>query len=138
MARKRKSVNTKDVRRCYTHEFKEEAVQMLLDGHSATSVGVRLGLSGTNMLYRWKQQRVQQAGVVAGSLETRVKEIEVELRRVERERDVLKKRWLFSAATSSRRLSHDRGHRPGRRGSDHGSMCFSPSLTISVLFMETS
>ena len=33
-------------RRSYTEEFKQEAVQMLLDGHSAPSVAERLGLSG--------------------------------------------------------------------------------------------
>ena len=42
-------------RRVYPQEFKEEAVQMLLDGHSASSVCERLGLSGTNLLYRWKK-----------------------------------------------------------------------------------
>jgi transposase len=75
----------------FTKEFKEEAVQMLLDGHSATSIVERLGLSGTNILYRWKAQQMQRSGPVASSLEARVRELETELRRVERERDVLKK-----------------------------------------------
>jgi transposase len=52
-------------RRSFSEEFKQEAVQMLLDGHSAPSVAQRLGLSSPNVLYRW--------------------------RRVERERDILKK-----------------------------------------------
>ncbi len=39
-------------RRVYPLELKEEAVQMLLDGHSAGSVCERLGLSGTYLLYR--------------------------------------------------------------------------------------
>ena len=51
----------------------------------------RLGLTGTNVLYRWKQQQLKQSGPVASSLETRVRELESELRRVQRERDVLKK-----------------------------------------------
>jgi transposase len=75
----------------FTEEFKEEAVQMLLDGHTAKSIVDRLGLSGTNILYRWKSQQLQQSGPVASSLEARVRELEIELRRVERERDVLKK-----------------------------------------------
>mgnify|MGYP002064072641 CR=1 FL=1 len=29
---------------------------MMLDGHSAASVASRLGLSGTNILYRWKSK----------------------------------------------------------------------------------
>ena len=39
-------------RREYSQELREEAVQMLLDGYSAASVVERLGLSGTNLLYR--------------------------------------------------------------------------------------
>jgi transposase len=91
MPRKKTSAASANGRRRYTDEFKEEAVQMMLDGHSAASVAKRLGLSGTNILYRWKQLQLEKSGAIAGSLETRVRELEVELRRVERERDVLKK-----------------------------------------------
>ncbi len=78
-------------RRAYPRELKEEAVQMLLDGHSASSVCDRLGLSGTNLLYRWKKQFLGMEGSVASSLDARVRELEAELRQVQRERDVLKK-----------------------------------------------
>jgi transposase len=78
-------------RRAFTDEFKQEAVQMLLDGHSAPSVAERLGLPGTNLLYRWKREQLERTGPVATSLEARVRELEVELHRVERERDILKK-----------------------------------------------
>jgi transposase len=90
MPRKKPSV-VKLSRRVFTQEFKEQAVQMLLDGHTAKSVADRLGLSGTNILYGWKSQLLQRSGPVAGSLEARVRELETELRRVERERDILKK-----------------------------------------------
>lgn len=83
--------SSKSVRRVFTPEFKQEAVQMLLDGHSAGSIVERLGLSGANMLYRWKQEQLVQSGPVASALEVRVRELETELRRVERERDILKK-----------------------------------------------
>ncbi len=78
-------------RRVYADEFKQEAVQMLLDGHAAGSVCERLGLSGTNLLYRWKKDFLGREGGIASSLEGRVRELEAELRRVERERDILKK-----------------------------------------------
>ena len=78
-------------RRRYTDEMKAEAVQMLLDGHSATSVVENLGLSGTSMLYRWKADLLQQSGPAATALDARVHQLEEELRRVERERDILKK-----------------------------------------------
>ena len=78
-------------RRRFTEEFKAEAVQMLLDGHSASSICERLGLSGPNVLYRWKRQLIRRGGATAEGLEARVRELEAELRRVERERDILKK-----------------------------------------------
>mgnify|MGYP000072155286 CR=1 FL=1 len=64
---------------------------MILDGHSAASVAERLGLAGTNLLYRWKREELERTGPVATSLEGRIRELEIELHRVERERDILKK-----------------------------------------------
>ena len=78
-------------RRRFTAEFKEEAVQMVLDGHSVASVCQRLGLTSPTVLYRWKRQLIRQGGAAAVGLEARVRELEAELRRVERERDILKK-----------------------------------------------
>lgn len=87
-------------RRQYNDELKAEAVQMLLDGHSATSVATRLGLSGTNILYRWKAKMLSESGPTATALEARVQELEKELRRVEQERDILKKALaIFSQKT---------------------------------------
>jgi len=59
----KKSVSPKSGRRIFPQEFKEEAVQMLLDGHTASSVAKRLGLSGTNILYRWKGEQLAQSGM---------------------------------------------------------------------------
>jgi transposase len=78
-------------RRIYSEEFRQEAVQMLLDGHSAASVASRLGLSGANLLYRWKRESIGRAGPVGRTLGDRVSQLQDELRRVERERDILKK-----------------------------------------------
>ena len=87
-------------RRQYSDEFKSEAVQMLLDGHSAESVASRLGLSGTSVLHRWKSSLISASGPAATALETRVHELERELRRVEQERDILKKALaIFSQKT---------------------------------------
>lgn len=52
-------------RRQYPDELKAEAVQMLLDGHSAESVASRLGLSRTNLLYRWKATLLAASGPAA-------------------------------------------------------------------------
>jgi transposase len=93
MARKswKPEVAAPSKRRVYAEEFRREAVQMLLDGHTAASVAERLGISGTNLLYRWKREELERTGPVATSLEERVRELELELHRVERERDILKK-----------------------------------------------
>ena len=87
-------------RRRYSAELKEEAVQMLLDGHSAESVVSNLGLSGTSLVYRWKAKYLEASGPAAGKLEARVCQLEEELRRVGRERDILKKALaIFSQKT---------------------------------------
>ena len=87
-------------RRQYSDDLKAEAVQMLLDGHSAESVVSRLGLSGASVLYRWKANLISASGPAATALEARVQELEKELRRVEQERDILKKALaIFSQKT---------------------------------------
>ncbi len=50
-----------------------------------------LGLSGAGLLYRWKAKLLEQSGPAAATLENRVRQLENEFRRVERERDILKK-----------------------------------------------
>jgi transposase len=87
----KKGLKSRRSRRRFTEEFKQEAVRMLVDGQSATTVAQRLGLSGTNLLYQWKKTLIGRGGVAAESLEARVRELEDDLRRVERERDILKK-----------------------------------------------
>ncbi|MBX7106638.1 MAG: transposase [Gemmataceae bacterium] len=87
----RKLVPAQRPRRRYTDEFRRDAVQMMLDGHSAASVAERLGVSSTNLLYNWKSRLLAESGPVAASLEERVRQLEAELLRVERERDILKK-----------------------------------------------
>lgn len=82
-------------RRVYDEDFKREAVQMLLDGHSAKSVAERLGITCPTIVRRWKQQQLIAAGPVADAMDDRVKELENQLRRVERERDVLKKALII-------------------------------------------
>ena len=89
MPRKRPKAK-QETRRTFTAEFKQEAVQMLLDGHSPSSVAERLGI-GANLLYRWRSQLIQASGPAADALDSRVRELELELRRVERERGIFKK-----------------------------------------------
>ena len=90
----------KALRRVYPDELKQEAVQMLLDGHSAPSVAQNLGIRHTALLYRWKAEAFGQQGQVASTLEARGRQLEEQLRRTERERDILKKALaIFSQTT---------------------------------------
>jgi len=90
MARKKSKTKTR-VRRTFTKQFKQDAVQMLLDGHSASSVSANLGLDNTNLLYRWKAELIDQMGPVAEAMDDEVKQLRDELLRTKRERDILKK-----------------------------------------------
>ena len=62
-------------RRAYSEDLKAEAVQMLLDGHSAASVAKNLGLGRTNLLYRWKAKSLQESGPAATALDSRVQQL---------------------------------------------------------------
>jgi transposase len=87
-------------RRVYPEELRKEAVQMMLDGHSASSVAQNLGIGHTSLLYRWKAETLGQEGRAASALEIRVRQLEEQLRRTERERDILKKALaIFSQGT---------------------------------------
>jgi transposase len=73
---------------------------MMLDGHSAESIAANLGISGPTLLYRWKAKMLSQSGPAAETLDSRVRQLEDDLRRVERERDILKKALaIFSQKT---------------------------------------
>ena len=97
--RKRRSKQVPE-RRQYDDGLKREAVQMLLDGHTAQSIVDNLGITGTNLLYRWKAKFIEESGPAATTLEARVRHLEEDLRRAERERDILKKALaIFSLKT---------------------------------------
>jgi transposase len=95
-----KSQHGKAQRRVYPEELKKEAVQMPLDGHSAPSVARNLGIGHTSLLYRWRGEILDQEGQAASALQIRVRQLEEQLRRTERERDILKKALaIFSQGT---------------------------------------
>ena len=82
---------SKSGRRTFTSEFKQEAVALMLDGHSPSSVAARLGITNINLLYNWKKKQLQQSDPAMTALDSRVHALEAELQRVVRERDILKK-----------------------------------------------
>ena len=88
-------------------EFKLQAVRMVLDQKpSVAEVGRRLGV-GENLLHRWKKA-VLKSGAHAfpgsGHLTPQEEEIEklrAEVKRLEAERDILKKATAFFATQSN-------------------------------------
>ena len=88
---KRQRKTAKRIRRTFDKEFKQQAVQMLVDGYSAKSVSDNLGIGNTNLVYRWKAEQIAEGGPVAESLDSEVRELRDQLRRTQRERDILKK-----------------------------------------------
>ena len=84
----------------YTEEFKIEAVKQITDrGYSVQEVAERLGIS-TKSLYHWRDQ-LSGNQVVARSKSddsVRIAKLEAELKRVTKERDILKKAARYFAS----------------------------------------
>ena len=85
----------------FTPEFKEEAVRQVLDrGYSVTEVSARLGVS-THSLYKWvkavtpDQTEKQAADLLEAKSE--ILRLRAQMRRVEEERDILKKAARYFA-----------------------------------------
>ena len=84
-------------RRQFDRAFKLEAIRLISeDGRSATSVARDLGVS-PNLLYRWKQQFLDNQGVAfvgTGNLtpdQAELRRLQVENADLREERDILKK-----------------------------------------------
>ena len=86
----------------YTEEFRIEAVKQVTDrGHPVAEVASRLGVT-THSLYQWiKRYRVPPAErEAAQDQQTEVRRLKAELKRVNEERDILKKAAAYFARTS--------------------------------------
>ena len=87
----------RETRRKYTKEFKEEAVQLVLDqGRSQREVASNLGINA-NMLRRWvREYRDNTEHVFPGNgnpndRDDKIRQLEKRLADAEMERDILKK-----------------------------------------------
>ncbi len=85
----------------FTPEFKEEAVRQVLDrGYSVAEVSARLGVS-THSLYKWVKAVTpdKTEKQVAELLEAKseILRLRAQMRRVEEERDILKKAARYFA-----------------------------------------
>ena len=79
----------------YTPEFKDEAVRQVTEkGHSVQDVAARLGVS-SHSLYKWvkavKPEKDEQRADELLDAKKEILKLRAELRRVQEERDILKK-----------------------------------------------
>jgi transposase len=88
----------------YTPEFKDEAVRQVTEkGHSAQEVAARLGVS-SHSLYKWvkavRPEKDEQRSDELLDAKKQILKLRAELRRVEEERDILKKAAAYFARES--------------------------------------
>jgi len=86
----------------YTPEFKDEAVKQVTErGHSVQEVAARLGVS-SHSLYKWvkavRPSKEEQRGDELLEVKKENLRLRAELRRVQEERDILKKAALGSTS----------------------------------------
>ncbi len=79
----------------YTPEFRDEAVKQVTErGHSVQEVAARLGVS-SHSLYKWvksvRPSKEEQRGDELLDAKKEILKLRAELRRVQEERDILKK-----------------------------------------------
>lgn len=80
----------KQTRRKFDQEFKTEALRMVDEGQSAAAVARSLSVS-EKLIYRWKDQQRNQLGKEKASRSDELSQLKAQLKRVEMERDILKK-----------------------------------------------
>jgi len=97
----------KRTREKFTKEFKTDAVNLVIEqGYRCSEVGRRLGVGSSNVS-RWvrafksEQEDVSEGGVSRRELETELRKLRKENKRLQMEREILKKAATFFAKESN-------------------------------------
>ena len=99
-------MNVPKTRRRFTQEFKDDAVSLVIDqGYSCAEVARRLGVRDNNVNrwvreYRQRNEVESADGLSHDEMETELKRLRKENKRLEMERDILKKAAAFFANES--------------------------------------
>ena len=96
---------TKKTRRRFSDEFKADAVSLVIDqGYSVSEAARRLGVE-RSVLNRWCRKYRQQVSGIPGRQEddrdAEIKKLREEVRKLQIEKDILKKAAAFFAKESS-------------------------------------
>jgi len=100
-------MNERSNRLKFTKEFKDDAIRLVTEqGYSCSEVGRRLGVHSSNISrwvreYRRDQEDISEGGVPHRELEAEIKQLRKEKKRLEMEREILKKAVAFFAKDSS-------------------------------------
>ena len=100
-------MNEKRKRPNYTKEFKQDAVKLVVEQrYSCPEVGRRLGVAASNVSrwvrqYRQDQQDFSEGGIPHKELEAEIRRLKKENKRLEMEREILKKAAAFFAKESN-------------------------------------
>ena len=99
-------MSTRKTRRRFSQEFKDDAVSLVIEqGYSCAEVGRRLGINENNInrwvrLYRDKNIAPSADSLTREQLEAELKRLRKENKRLEMEREILKKAAAFFANES--------------------------------------
>jgi transposase len=99
-------MNARRTRRRFTQEFKDDAVSLVLEqGYSCAEVARRLGVPENNVnrwvrIHREHQESESPNGLSREELEAELKRLQKENKRLEMEREILKKAAAFFANES--------------------------------------
>jgi len=91
----------------YTKEFKQDAIKLVIEQrYSCPEVGRRLGVATSNISrwvreYRQDRQDLSNNGITCKDWEAEIRRLKKENKRLEMEREILKKAAAFFAKESS-------------------------------------
>ena len=100
-------MSEKTSRQKFTKAFREDAIKLVMEqGYSCSEAGRRLGIHSSNISrwvreFRRDQEELAEGGITRGELEEEVRRLRKENKRLEMEREILKKAAAFFAKESN-------------------------------------